>query len=486
MEFPEAEGPRIANDLSQTEKTSEDADGKRDTNNADAIWPGDCHAVATAWSGRSLGKKASRELDEIAVEDRLLKVFNNLQRHIKSREFTPDGIEIVGMNGRFVYLRPTGGSLTWGAFENDGSKIEVGKESLGSKWDGKVKDMLTRVLANPSERVKQAALSQRRTRVEGEVKGNKWTVREIFVDSGRVCRAISDSAENPQEAEWQMKGALEELQKQIRQRKGAMLPLVFTAPEAVENPLNLPAIFLAGSIDMGKAERWDKKVIESLSGVPCVVINPRRKQWDSSWVQSIDNQQFKEQVEWELQGLENATLIAMCLTRDSKAPISLLELGLHAIDGKMIVFCPDGFYRKGNVDVVCSRYGVPVFGDFDEFTAAIREKMLVPNAIKCVGQTDRFVMASDRIARRMLAREFVIGLHRTADVVTEKGCLNQLTLALCGHGYPYSEASDLTAAACERCRAALAYACGLGYGYSVHSPEWDASDTRCELCEDEF
>jgi len=50
---------------------------------------------------------------------------------------------------------------------------------------------------------------------------------------------------------------------------------------------------------------------------------------------------------------------------NTKSPISLLELGLHANSGKMIVCCPKGFWRKGNVDIVCERYDVPVVCDID-------------------------------------------------------------------------------------------------------------------------
>jgi hypothetical protein len=34
-----------------------------------------------------------------------------------------------------------------------------------------------------------------------------------------------------------------------------------------------------------------------------LVLNPRREDWDSSWIQSIDNPQFREQVEWEIYAL---------------------------------------------------------------------------------------------------------------------------------------------------------------------------------------
>jgi len=63
-------------------------------------------------------------------------------------------------------------------------------------------------------------------------------------------------------------------------------------------------------------------------------------------------------VEWELNALEKANIIAMYFEPGTKSPVSLLELGLFAHTGRMIVCCPDGFWRKGNVDVVCERYGV--------------------------------------------------------------------------------------------------------------------------------
>jgi hypothetical protein len=49
---------------------------------------------------------------------------------------------------------------------------------------------------------------------------------------------------------------------------------------------------------------------------------------------------------------------------NTKSPISLLELGLFAQSKKLIVCCPRGFWRKGNVDITCDRYGIPFFDDF--------------------------------------------------------------------------------------------------------------------------
>jgi hypothetical protein len=50
----------------------------------------------------------------------------------------------------------------------------------------------------------------------------------------------------------------------------------------------------------------------------------------------------------------------------TKSPISLLELGLFAKTGKLIVCCSEGFWRKGNVDIVCKRYGVMQVENLDK------------------------------------------------------------------------------------------------------------------------
>jgi hypothetical protein len=133
-------------------------------------------------------------------------------------------------------------------------------------------------------------------------------------------------------------------------------------------------LFLAGSIEMGKADNWQTKLVEALKDFPIVILNPRRDDWDSSWVQSIDNPMFREQVEWELDAMEFADGIYMYFDPNTKSPISLLELGLFAKEEKKLaVYCPKGFWRKGNVDVVCKRYGVKQFDTPDGIVKSIKE-----------------------------------------------------------------------------------------------------------------
>ena len=134
-------------------------------------------------------------------------------------------------------------------------------------------------------------------------------------------------------------------------------------------------IFLAGSIEMGKADNWQERLVKSLTGERCVILNPRRDDWDSSWIQEIDNPQFREQVEWELSAMNRANIIAMCFDPATKSPISLLELGLYADSGKLIVYCPEGFWRKGNVDIVCRRYKIPMMVSEEDLILTVKGKL---------------------------------------------------------------------------------------------------------------
>ena len=133
-------------------------------------------------------------------------------------------------------------------------------------------------------------------------------------------------------------------------------------------------VFLAGSIEMGTAIDWQGELTAALADRGGVILNPRRDEWDASWRQSIDEPKFRGQVEWELAGLERADVIAMWFAPETKAPITLLELGLHARGGKLVVGCPNGYWRKGNVEVVCARHGIVLLGAWADFVAAVRDR----------------------------------------------------------------------------------------------------------------
>lgn len=138
------------------------------------------------------------------------------------------------------------------------------------------------------------------------------------------------------------------------------------------------SVFLAGSIEMGSAEEWQTEITDKfLSHMPVDFFNPRRSNWDSSWTGS--DPRFIDQVNWELDHLLQADLIFFYFSPDTYSPISLLELGnqlgrlgADAVD-KIIVCCPEGYWRKGNVQIICDRYNVPVFNSFSNSVAALRD-----------------------------------------------------------------------------------------------------------------
>ena len=147
------------------------------------------------------------------------------------------------------------------------------------------------------------------------------------------------------------------------------------APNEIPNVKTNTKIFLGGSIEMGKAIDWQRELIERLKDEMITFLNPRRSDWDSSWTQEITNPQFREQVEWELNGLETSDIIVMVFDPNTMSPISLLELGLHASSEKMVVICPEGFWRKGNVDIVCEKHNIKQVKDIDELVEYIYEKI---------------------------------------------------------------------------------------------------------------
>lgn len=132
------------------------------------------------------------------------------------------------------------------------------------------------------------------------------------------------------------------------------------APDDYSSFTGRKSIFLAGSIEMGKAENWQERIVAALRHLDVLILNPRRTHWNAAWDQSIDNPDFKQQVEWELDALDSADMVIMYFAPETRSPITLLELGIHvaANPKKLVVCCPEGFWRRGNVDIVCRRFGV--------------------------------------------------------------------------------------------------------------------------------
>ncbi|KAF8961514.1 hypothetical protein BDZ97DRAFT_1828646, partial [Flammula alnicola] len=114
------------------------------------------------------------------------------------------------------------------------------------------------------------------------------------------------------------------------------------------------SVFLAGSIDMGSAVDWQASITKSLQHLPITILNPRRRDWNLGWKQT------------RLSSLPRAGL---------QSPISLLELGLFATSGKLVVACPNGYWRRGNVQIVCERWGVELVDTLEELVKSVERKL---------------------------------------------------------------------------------------------------------------
>ena len=150
---------------------------------------------------------------------------------------------------------------------------------------------------------------------------------------------------------------------------------LITSPQSLDD-LAYPSVFLSGTIEDGRSIDWQRMLIDELAQLKVSVLNPRRTEWDLSWRQSMDQPEFKQQVEWELAALERADWIFFYLVAGSYSPISLLELGLHAASGKAIIVCPEGFWKKGNVDIVAQRFGLPVFNGLADGIRDLKNKII--------------------------------------------------------------------------------------------------------------
>ncbi len=157
-------------------------------------------------------------------------------------------------------------------------------------------------------------------------------------------------------------------------------PATVTSPAALPAKHDRPWVFMGGTIDMGASVDWQAELVKKLGDLEVVFLNPRRPDWNPAWRPEASDPNFRQQVQWELAALEAADVIVMYLAPKSQSPVSLLELGLHARSGKLIVLCPEGFWRKGNVDLTAARYGVEQVGSMDVLAAAVRRRVMAKPA----------------------------------------------------------------------------------------------------------
>lgn len=138
------------------------------------------------------------------------------------------------------------------------------------------------------------------------------------------------------------------------------------------------SIFLAGSNEMGAATEWRDNLVSELKEYDVTIFNPRQDNWDPDIKQTIIDSRFNKHVNWELDALDKASLIVFYFDPNTKSPVTLLELGLFANKGNVIVCCPDMFWQKGIAEIVCKRHSIKFEHTFENLVSQI--KLLMYNA----------------------------------------------------------------------------------------------------------
>ncbi|EPE28909.1 hypothetical protein GLAREA_00067 [Glarea lozoyensis ATCC 20868] len=147
------------------------------------------------------------------------------------------------------------------------------------------------------------------------------------------------------------------------------------APTPLTSITQTPTIFLSGYISHPDA-CWRNHLTTALSHLPITILNPLRRDWDSTWKNSPSDPKFVEQTSWELECLERADLVVVNFGSLTSAPISLMEMGFAlGMKKRVVVCCPEGYYYRGNVQVMCGRLGYEVFEGFEEFVGAVVRSM---------------------------------------------------------------------------------------------------------------
>ena len=150
--------------------------------------------------------------------------------------------------------------------------------------------------------------------------------------------------------------------------------VIYTPSE--EPPRGVLSVFLAGTTSKVDTNDWRQTLATSLSDMPVTIYNPYRPDWDSSWREDIHFAPYRQQVEWELDKQDKADIVVVFFHPATQAPVSLLEFGLCArVPRKAIVVCPEGYWKRANVQIVCKKFGVEMVDNIEGLKEAVVKRL---------------------------------------------------------------------------------------------------------------
>ncbi len=146
-------------------------------------------------------------------------------------------------------------------------------------------------------------------------------------------------------------------------------------PPTLFFPTKGPKIFLAGSVNNGKAVDWQTRAITYMETQwtenNAVVYNPRRP--DGEFLPENE----VEQATWTISMLNAVDYIILHLAGDSGSPISTFELGLFVNDKRLHLSIDDSYVRKEIIEIHYDFFGVGQIHDtLEDSIDAIESKIL--------------------------------------------------------------------------------------------------------------
>lgn len=114
-------------------------------------------------------------------------------------------------------------------------------------------------------------------------------------------------------------------------------------------------VYLSGAMT---GEDWQSKFTNELDSLRVDVFSPR---YPSSHTVTPPDGLF----EWEIDHMSIANVIAFNFIPDEDCSSALIALGMYAKTDRIIVCCPDGFFKKGDIDALCNREDIPQVDSLD-------------------------------------------------------------------------------------------------------------------------
>lgn len=134
---------------------------------------------------------------------------------------------------------------------------------------------------------------------------------------------------------------------------------------------------LAGASEADGGSRWQETVAAFISKVGHIALSTRSRETPTG-MPTFENPHFFQARSWELDALDLAEFVIFHLDSISRSPEGILELGYAAakFPQKVCVICPEGFWCKGLVDLLCYREDLMKYKSVEEMLDAINQMMM--------------------------------------------------------------------------------------------------------------